>query len=102
MSAEEPDMRALTLRGSTRWLASIFIAIAVVLVGIAWYGSSPAKAEDGMPGAAHGLGQLSGLLPTTNLVLESALQVDLSKDTVRRPLYKGTPTAHTRCFVLTS
>ncbi len=37
-------MRALTLWGSSRWLASIFIAIAVVLVGIAWYGSSPAKA----------------------------------------------------------
>ena len=94
-------MRALTLRGSTRWLASIFIAIAVVLVGIAWYGSSPAKAENGMPGAAHGLGQLSGLLPTKNLVLESALQVDLSKETVRLPLYKATANGHTVWFILT-
>src|SRR6266851_821169 len=94
-------MRALTLRGSTWWLASIFIAIAVVLVGIAWYGSPPAKAEDGIPGAAHGLGQLSGLLPTKNLVLESALQVDLSKETVRLPLYKGTANGHTVWFILT-
>jgi len=94
-------MRALTLRRSTWWLASIFIAIAVVLVGIAWYGSPPAKAEDGIPGAAHGLGQLSGLLPTKNLVLESALQVDLSKETVRLPLYKGTANGHTVWFVLT-
>jgi len=94
-------MRALTLRGSTRWLASIFIAIAVVLVGIAWYGSSPAKAENGMPGAAHGLGQVSGLLPTANLVLESALQVDLSKETVRLPLYKATANGHTVWFILT-
>src|SRR5712692_9571311 len=100
MSAEEPDMRALTLRGSTRWLAPIFIAIAVVLVGIAWYGSSPAKAEDA-PGAAQGLGQLTGLLPTKNLVLESALQVDLSKDTIRLPLYKGTANGHTVWFILT-
>src|SRR5712691_4600627 len=101
MSAEEPAMRALTLRGSSRWLASIFIAIAVVLVGIAWYGSSPAKAADATPGAAHGLGQLTGLLPTKNLVLESALQVDLSKETVRLPLYKGTANGHTVWFILT-
>ena len=83
---------SMTLRGSTRLLTSIFLVIAVVLVGIAWYGSSPAKAENGMSRGAHGLGQLSGLLPTTNLVLESALQVDLSKETVRLPLYKGTAT----------
>src|SRR5260370_16394105 len=101
MSVGEPDMRAMALRGSTRWLASIFIVIAVVLVGIAWYGgSSPAKADD-TPGAAQGLGQLSGLLPTKNLVLESALQVDLSKETVRLPLYKGTASGHTVWFILT-
>ncbi|HWO46269.1 MAG TPA: hypothetical protein VNO87_11940 [Methylomirabilota bacterium] len=92
---------SMTLRGSTRLLTSIFLVIAVVLVGIAWYGSPPAKAEDGIPGAAHGLGQLSGLLPTKNLVLESALQVDLSKETVRLPLYKGTANGHTVWFVLT-
>src|SRR5258707_7623015 len=94
-------MPALTVQGSTRWLAAIFIAIAVVLVGIGWYGgSSPAKADD-TPGAAQGLGQLSGLLPTKNLVLESALQVDLSKETVRLPLYKGTANGHTVWFILT-
>jgi hypothetical protein len=40
-------------------------------------------------GSATGLGQGSGLLPTDHLVLESALQVDLSKETVRLPLYPG-------------
>jgi len=95
-------MGALTLSRGARWLASILLAIAVVLVGIAWYGgSSPAKAEGGTPGAARGLGQLSGLLPTQNLVLESALQVDLSKETVRLPLYKGTANGHTVWFILT-
>src|SRR5260370_22262719 len=91
---------SMTLRGSTRWLASILLIIAVVLVGIAWYGSSPVKADDNT-GAANGLGQLSGLLPTKNIVLESALQVDLSKETVRLPLYKGTANGHTVWFILT-
>src|ERR1700759_835835 len=39
--------------------------------------------------AATGLGQLSGLLPRKKLTLESALQVNLSTETVRRPLYPG-------------
>jgi hypothetical protein len=41
------------------------------------------------PGAATGLGQLSGLLPRDHLTEESALQVDLSNETVRMPLYPG-------------
>jgi hypothetical protein len=94
-------MRALTLSRSTRWLAAIFLTFAVVLVGIAWYGPSPAKADDGKPGAAKGLGQLSGLLPQDKLVLESALQVDLTHETVRLPLYKGTANGHTVWFILT-
>src|SRR5260370_28005155 len=91
---------SMTLRGSTRLLTSIFIIIAVVLVGIAWYGSAPVKADD-RPGAATGLGQLSGLLPRNNLVLESALQVDLTQETVRLPLYRGTANGHTVWFILT-
>ncbi len=94
-------MRALTLSRSTRWLASIFLTLSLVLVGIAWYGSPPAKADDGKLGAAKGLGQLSGLLPQSKLVLESALQVDLTQETVRLPLYKGTANGHTVWFILT-
>lgn len=40
-------------------------------------------------GAARGLGPVSGLLPRKKLVLESAIQVDLSRQTVRLPLYPG-------------
>jgi hypothetical protein len=40
-------------------------------------------------GSASGLGPLSGLLPRENLTLESAIQVDLTHETVRLPLYKG-------------
>src|ERR1700747_1479986 len=40
-------------------------------------------------GAAKGLGQLTGLLRRDPLTEESAIQVDLNKETVRLPLYKG-------------
>ena len=46
------------------------------------------------------LGQTSGLLPRENLVLDSAIQVDLDKETVRLPLYKGTANGQTAWFVL--
>jgi hypothetical protein len=39
--------------------------------------------------SATGLGQLSGLLPRNHLTLGSAIQVNLSNETVRLPLYKG-------------
>ena len=41
-------------------------------------------------GSATGLGQLSGLLPASHLTLESAIQVNLSNETVRLPIYPGT------------
>ena len=44
----------------------------------------------GDQGAATGLGQLSGLLPRDHLTEESALQVNLSNETVRLPIYPGT------------
>jgi hypothetical protein len=53
-----------------------------------------------VPGAATGLGPLSGLLPRKNLTMESAIQVDLSNQTVRLPLYRGTAYGKTVWFVL--
>ena len=41
-------------------------------------------------GSATGLGQLSGLLPRQHLVLPSAINVNLTKETVRLPIYPGT------------
>jgi hypothetical protein len=52
------------------------------------------------PGSAKGLGQLSGLLPRDHLTTESAIQVDLSKETVRLPLYKGKANGETVWYVL--
>jgi hypothetical protein len=54
----------------------------------------------GQNAAAKGLGQLSGLLPRDNLTLGSALQVDLSKETVRLPLYPGKADGETVWYVL--
>jgi hypothetical protein len=45
-------------------------------------------AHDG--GSAGGLGPVTGLLPRQNLTEESAIQVNLSNESVRLPLYKGT------------
>jgi hypothetical protein len=53
-------------------------------------GAASAAPADQVPGAARGLGPLSGLLPRDHLTLESALQVDLTHETVRLPLYPGT------------
>lgn len=40
-------------------------------------------------GAAAGLGQLSGLLPRSHLTEESAIQINLSNETARLPIYPG-------------
>jgi hypothetical protein len=88
---------------SRRWLlgaATLTLAIlAAVMVSGAFAGAKDT------PGAAKGLGQLTGLLPRDHLTTESAIQVDLSKETVRLPLYKGvaykgTPNQETVWYVL--
>jgi hypothetical protein len=72
---------------SKRWLlvaATLTLAVlAAVIVSGAFAGAKDT------PGAAKGLGQVTGLLPRDHLTTESAIQVDLSKETVRLPLYKG-------------
>jgi hypothetical protein len=45
--------------------------------------------QSGGRGSATGLGPLSGLLPRDKLTTESAIQVNLSNETVRLPLYPG-------------
>src|SRR5438132_78689 len=90
------------LRGYRLGLFAGLVALAALVLSLVLRGmGSVAAASDGGPGAAAGLGQLSGLLPRENLVLESALQVDLTHETVRLPLYKGTANGHTVWFILT-
>jgi hypothetical protein len=79
------------------WLASVAaVAVAVSAVG-ATVASAGAGATSSKPG---GLGQSSGLLPRDHLTLESAIQVNLSKETVRLPLYPGTANGQKVWYVL--
>ena len=89
-------------RGYRLGLVAGLVALLALLAGLVLRGMAPVAAEsEGGPAAASGLGQSSGLLPRENLVLESALQVDLTHETVRLPLYKGTANGHTVWFILT-
>jgi len=67
----------------------LLAATLVFLAAAAAMGSQALAGGKDAPGAAKGLGQLTGLLPRDHLTEESAIQVDLSKETVRLPLYKG-------------
>jgi hypothetical protein len=75
-------------------LTTVAVAVAVALGSQALAGSKRA------PASARGLGRLSRLLPRDHLTLESAINVNLSKETVRLPLYKGRSGGRTVWFVL--
>jgi hypothetical protein len=79
--------------------AAVAAAVSLAVAGFAGSAASaapvaPAARVQGT-GSATGLGQLSGLLPRDHLTEESAIQVDLSNETVRLPLYPGTAYAGT-------
>jgi hypothetical protein len=85
------------------WLAPVIAVIAAVVVVAGQLGASGAEALAGTKkprGAAGDLGRLSGVLPRDHLTLESAIKVDLNKETVRLPLYKGKAGGQTVWFVL--
>jgi hypothetical protein len=78
-----------------KWLAAAVVtaATAGVLAAVVPAGANAAPAARAAAqnsGAATGLGQLSGLLPRAKLTTESAIQVNLSNESVRLPLYPGT------------
>jgi hypothetical protein len=77
-----------------------FALFAVILLAVGLYvisgGTSTAKADDG----SKGLGQTTGLLPRDQLTMSSVIQVDLDKESVRLPLYKGRANGQTVWYVL--
>jgi hypothetical protein len=80
-------------------VALAFVAAAAAMGSQAFAGSNDGTAS------AKGLGPISGLLPRDHLTEESAIQVDLSKESVRLPLYqgvayKGTPDEEKVWYVL--
>src|SRR5438105_7924132 len=73
----------------------LFVATLVAIVaGNAGHKVKSASADVG------GLGQTSGLLPRNHLTEESAIQVDLSRETVRMPLYPGEAHGQKVWFIL--
>jgi hypothetical protein len=85
-----------------RGLIAMLGALAAASLAVAGYAGTSASAAPAAPARASqpppeadGLGQLSGLLPRDHLTTESAIQVDLTHETVRLPLYPGTAYAGT-------
>lgn len=87
-------MNVLTGR---RLLGATVLAIAAV---IAVMGSQAFAGSTAAPASAKGLGPTTGLLPRDHLTVESALQVDLDKESVRLPLYRGKAGGETVWYVL--
>ena len=87
-------MKILTRRWWLAAAAAVAVAGSTVGAVVASAGTNAAPATPG------GLGQASGLLPRTHLTEESALQVNLSKETVRLPLYPGTAHGQRVWYVL--
>ncbi len=80
---------------------SLLGATMLVIVAAATAVASQALAGSKDPSAsAKGLGPLTGLLPRDHLTVESAIQVDLSKESVRLPLYQGRANGETVWYVL--
>jgi hypothetical protein len=95
------EHRSIRSIGANRHV--LIAAIAVLLVatfGAVVAGNTGHKVSSASADGGGGLGQLSGLLPRNQLTTESALQVDLSHETVRMPLYKGVANGQTAWFIL--
>ncbi len=87
-------MKILSRRWWVTAVASLAVAATAVFATAAFTGSNATPAEAG------GLGPATGLLSRDHLTLESAIQVNLSKETVRLPLYPGTAHGKRVWFVL--
>ena len=87
-------MKMLTRRW---WLAA---TAAVVVAASAVLATAAFAAQDTTTAKAGSLGPTTGLLPRDHLTLGSAIQVNLSRETVRLPLYPGTANGKKVWYVL--
>jgi len=78
-------------RGLIALLAAAVAASAslAIAAGVGTAASAAPARADQPPGESTGLGQLSGILPASHLTLPSVIEVNLSKEYVRFPLYPG-------------
>jgi len=84
-------------RGLIALLAAVVAVSTSLAIAAGAASAAPAgRAQAGqVPGEATGLGQLSGLLPSDKLTLPSAIEVNLSQEYVRLPIYPGVAYAGT-------
>src|SRR4051794_41110663 len=87
------------MKVSSRWWRLVPIAGLLAIAVIAVAAQAAAGPRSGTGGATT-LGQLTGLLPRDHLTEESAIQVDLNKESVRLPLYHGKAGNRTVWYVL--
>jgi hypothetical protein len=79
-------MKKLTRRWWLAAAAAVAVAVSAALTSVVSAGSHATAAA----ATIGSLGPTTGLLPRDHLTLESAIRVNLSKETVRLPLYPGT------------
>jgi hypothetical protein len=95
-----------------RPIAMLGALAAAASLGLAGWGAAASAAPAApsahlghVPGEAKGLGQLSGILPASKLTLPSTIEVNLSKEYARLPIYPGiayagTPRAEKVWYIL--
>ena len=96
-------MRRILTRSRRRLMLTLLAITAILVTGSSLLAagsqaSTPRSAAKAAP--AGGLGQLSGLLPRDKLTEQSAINVNLSNETVRLPLYPGKANGQTVWYVL--
>ena len=79
-------------------LASVAVASAIISV-VATTGSASASGSTADP--ATGTGATTGTLPTSKIILSSAVKVDLQNEYVRLPLHKGDYHGQTVWYIIT-
>ena len=84
-------------RGPIAVLAALAAGASLGLAGWGGAGRSAAPVRGGRRSRAEatGLGQLSGILPASKLTLPSTIEVNLSKEYARLPIYPGVAYAGT-------
>ena len=85
---------------SKRWLLGAATLVGVAAAIAVAMGTAAFAGSTATPASAKGLGPLTGLLPRDHLTEESAIQVDLTKESVRLPLYRGKANGKTVWYVL--
>ncbi len=85
---------------SKRWLLGAATLVGVAAAIAVAMGTEAIAGSTATPASAKGLGPLTGLLPRDHLTEESAIQVDLTKESVRLPLYRGKANGKTVWYVL--